>query len=83
MSTSLPKQYGCRVEVEVEHVVVFIAYVTTKVFTDDALPSWKECVIEELLKLLSKVDVLEFGRAARLLLHKLNCPQAHIYVKNN
>ena len=64
-------------------MAIFKADVAAKVFTDDALPSWKECVIEELLKLLSKVDVLEFGRAARLLLHKLNCPQAHIYVKNN
>ena len=78
MSTSLPKQYGCRVEVEIEHVVVFIADVTAKVFTDDALPSWKECVIEELLELLGQIDVLELGRAASLLLHKFDCPQAHI-----
>ena len=64
-------------------MVIFVADVTAKVFTDDALPCWKECVIKELLELLSKVDVLEFGRAASLLLHKFDCPQAHIYIKNN
>ena len=63
---------------EVQHVVIFKADVTSKVFTDDALPSWKECVIKELLQLLGQVNILEFGRAASLLLHKLNRPQAHI-----
>ena len=59
-------------------MAIFKADVAAKVFTDDALPSWKECVIEELLELLGQIDVLELGRAASLLLHKLDCPQAHI-----
>ena len=47
-------------------MAIFKADVAAKVFTDDALPSWKECVIKKLLELLREVDVLELGRAAGL-----------------
>ena len=63
---------------EVEHVLFLEADIAAKVLANDALPGWEEGIIEELLKLLGQVNVLEFGGALCLLLDELDGFQAHV-----
>ena len=77
-SACTPDEDCCRIEMEVEHVLVFKVYIAAEVFANDTLPGWEECFIEKLLEFFGDVDVLEFRLSCHPMLHELNCFQSHV-----
>ena len=57
---------------------ILVANVTAEILTNNALPRWEERFIEEFLKFLSEVDILDFALSCHALLDEFDSSEPHI-----